>query len=247
MKRHILVIAALSAVPFASVAHATPMIAVNITHDASPSPAPPTVSTTDLINQGRPSLGTVTPVNYTPYSTASISTLNDGTSGAWSNVDPQDTAVTTQSTDWSVIYNLIGSPTGYSISQVNVFSLWSNDFTSQNYSIGISTVSNPTFVSLVPDVLASDSTNEFASAVESLVTDSSGTLASGVTAIELTFHATPQSFQGNTPTDQAAYREIDVLGSATAVPEPTLLFPLITTALGFVTLRRAGRPPKIRA
>jgi hypothetical protein len=178
-----------------------------------------TVSSTDLINQGGPSLASESNTAFTSYAGSSIQTLNDGTSGGY-NINPTATAVDITEPSFSVTYmlNLTNAPHGYDLNTINVLSTWNVDYLNQRYAINYSTVADP------DNFTASLGTFEFdqsqftdGAAILSTLTDSTGTLATNVAGIEFT------SLQDSVYGHLAAYREVDVLGAPTAaVPEPAM-------------------------
>ncbi len=204
---------------------------------------PLAVSSTDLVNAGQPSLGSVSWEGFTAFTsgtTSSPAVLNDGADGGW-NLTAGNTAVTTQAIPWSLTYTLDLSEAalGYDITGVDVMSLWTNDFVNQHYSVEISTLTVPVFTPLTGPVVALTATSggSAGSSIRSSIReDGSGILASGVTGIRFVFEAQANPFGAQRI---AAYREVDVFGHAT-IPEPS------TAGLGLVaaglTIMRRLRP-----
>ncbi|MDB6077703.1 MAG: GDSL-like Lipase/Acylhydrolase [Akkermansiaceae bacterium] len=209
--------------------------------DGGDSPGVPiTVSGTDLVNAGQPTLGSVSSSDFTAYGDASIAVLNDGLDGGWNSIS-SNTAVTTQTTPWALTYmlNLAGAPNGYDISRIDVMSLWTIDYVNQHYSVLISTTSNPAFTVLdanVTTTTASSQSGAGSSLLSSLTDNSpSGVIASNVTGIQFVFEAVPDPTSAGEE-HQAAYREVDVFG-VSSIPEPAA-GTLSLIGLGVILRRR---------
>ena len=139
------------------------------------------------------------------------------------------------STNPSITYSF-ASPTGVSLSSVNVISGWANNppFSHQKYQVLVSFVGSPAaFVSLANidfDPWASNPAGPGgSSSTQVTLTDNAGALATGVAAIQFKFldHGQPGG---------QVFREIDVTGAAVSVvPEPASLSLL---AIGGLTLLR---------
>jgi hypothetical protein len=124
-----------------------------------------------------------------------------------------------------------GSATGYNITSIISAYGWHDhaSFSDQDYSISYSTVANPNvFVTLTsvaynPFDPANDNANAGGqyNSSQVTVTDSTGVLASGVTALEFTF--TPYFNVAGLEQSGQVVREIDVNGVATVLPEPGAL------------------------
>lgn len=198
------------------------------------------VSSTDLVNAGQATLASVSSSGFTAFTsgtTSSPNVLNDGSTGGW-NIGAGNTAVTVQSTPWSLTYslNLSSAAFGYDITGIDVMSLWTNDFVNQRYTVEVTTLTVPAFTTLTGPVIALTATSggsAGSSLRSSIREDDSGILASGVTSLRFVFEAQNNPFGVSRI---AAYREVDVTGLAT-VPEPsTRGFGLL--ASGLVLLRR---------
>lgn len=224
--------AMIAAVFTASSLVAAPIVAIFESPDTAPG-IPQSVSSSDLVDDISPALLSETSSGHTSFSGSSPDVLNDGSpggspDGGW-NLNANEGAVTTQSTPWTLTYMLDTSiaPQGYNLTQIEAMSLWTNDYVNQHYSVSVTTISNPTFTGLINDVIADTMNGQAASSLKSVITDSSGILASHVTGIQFEFET------GSNGT-MAAYKEIDVFGYA-AVPEPTtcllVLFGCSTLAL----------------
>ncbi len=141
--------------------------------------------------------------------------LTNGLFGTGGN--PLDTAQTVSignnvTLSWQL--DLGASPDGYDITGINVYSGWRDAGRDrQDYTARYATVADPgNFV----DIASVSGFNPSPSnSGESLITDDTGLIASGVGEIQLFFPGQENGYSG--------YREIDVLGSAVAgpaVPEP---------------------------
>jgi hypothetical protein len=206
------------------------------------------ISATDLINLGQPSFvssaNTVPPVNM-PTLEFAIAGTNDGLTASYVTdsagavahntwylyEDPATTLTYTLNTDPGTG----GSATGYDITGVNVFAGWQNAllFTHQVWTMRVATLENPTFTDVQPVDFTSPSD---AKASMISLTDSTGTIASGVTAVQ--FYVQKKVTDPNDGNLGIVFREIDVLGAAT-VPEPGTIAMLgIAALLGLAAIRR---------
>lgn len=200
------------------------------------------ISSTDLVQAGAASLGSVT-ASRTP--TFPVSGVNDG-SGAhsggvsyWGGAAPAAVDLT---------FNLTGSATGYDISSVNSIFGWSDvryRHAAQNWELYVQTVSNATFTQIGSVHLNPwGAYDGAAGSTQVTMTGSTGLLASGVTAIR--FHLLPYGALGDTgyTAEVGVIRELDVFGQATgavnpaSVPEPGTVALLGLCATALVASRR---------
>jgi hypothetical protein len=200
------------------------------------------VSAVDLVNQGRPTLASATFANFAPFTdpsgTSSPNLLNNGSNDGW-NADAIHTAVTTQTTPWTLTYtlNTTGASLGYDITGIDVMSLWNNDYVNQRYSVEVTTIAVPSFTALfgpvTTDTVTFTGPNVGSSLMSSVRDNTTGLLASGVTGLRFTFQS-----EANPAGAQiiAAYREVDVFGAA-SVPEPASAGLLLLGA-GLAAIRR---------
>lgn len=192
------------------------------------------ISTTDLINVGQPTWdGTIIASTAPSFS---INGSNDG-------LDDDGTGSGVGLTFWNsgatqtLTFNLAGSATGYDITSIVSIYGWANGahrFSEQNYSISFATVGNPTltlFDSIAYDPFG-DSDGDAASSKVTWTEDTTNVLASGVTAIRFTFTSSDSSAV------VGVIREIDVFGSATAIPEPSSITLFGFAGLALVLRRR---------
>ncbi|HET6251465.1 MAG TPA: PEP-CTERM sorting domain-containing protein [Tepidisphaeraceae bacterium] len=197
------------------------------------------VSGTDLVNQGQSTLsGSATYSGFTTYAGSSPTVLNDGTAGTGA-VNAAESAVTTQGTDWVLTYNLntAANPSGFKLTEIDTVSWWNSDYVNQSYTLAYSTIDNPaSFTNILGNFSLSATagqSNVAQVALKIALTDSTGTLATGVAGLQFTFHPIANGTYGD---HQGGYREVDVFGSA--VPEPGSLGLL---ALGGMMLIRRRR------
>ena len=196
------------------------------TVDGSQVAIPP--ATDDLINAGQPTLAGEDHQGYTPFTwqgTSSTAALNDGILGQ-DNINT-DTAFDLDGT-WVSTYllNTALHPGGYDITENRTISGWAANRANQSFELLFATVDKPNdFVSYGT---FSYSPNNTGSAMIDL-TDSTGTIATGVAAVRF-----------NVLNAGTVYREFDVFGQATPVPEPASLLTLLCAA-GLL------RPPRRRS
>ena len=175
------------------------------------------VSSTDLINQGQPSLGTVIHTNYNNFSTFSIGGLNDGLIGAATTQSPEATFDLDGS--WTSEFNLVTllpNTLGYTITEIRTNVGWIGDRAGQEFSIEYSQVGSAAFLPLdanpltVPiDRFALYFTSTGSSSIS--ITDTTGAVLTGVDAIRFTFYDPATG-------SASVYREIDVFGFEDFIP-----------------------------
>lgn len=135
-------------------------------------------------------------------------------------------------------FDLSINTAGYDLSAIRTFASWDDGRDGQSYHVLYSTVSaQSTFTSLYTlDPYNPSGFGGLATTVVQL-TSSSGALATNVAALQFVF----TGFESG----GTAYREFDVIGAASAVPEPST-YAAIAGALSFigVVLRRRSRTPR---
>jgi hypothetical protein len=203
------------------------------------------ISATDLINLGQPSYismnATVPPVNAGTGLAFGNNGTHDGAAASYAT-DPvgavaKDTWYLWTDPSTTLTYTLNtnpltgGSAAGYDITAVKAFAGWQDAdlFQSHLWTLRVATLTNPIFtdVQSVNYIPNSGSKSSMVS-----ITDSTGKIASGVTAVQ--FYVQQPGGLG------IVFREIDVLGTA-SVPEPGTLGLLAVAAMsivGYVTMRR---------
>lgn len=127
-----------------------------------------------------------------------------------------------------------GSATGYDISSIISTTGYTVNRVSQNYDVRAHLVSG-TWVDLcttngsVGEYTSYDPSWMATEEVQVTFNNAGSAMVTGVAALEFTFHDSSNSGYAN-GAPEAVYREIDVLGTATATPEPGTII-LLTTAL----------------
>lgn len=183
------------------------------------------ISTSDLIQNGASSLGSVVASLPGDFSYLGANNGNAAhTSGLsyWAG-NPGSVSLT---------YNLTGSGTGYDISSVNSIYGWQDvryRHAAQRYEVLVQTLLNPVFTQIAAvDYHPWGAYDPAPGSTQVTLTDTTGLLATGVTAIQFVLH--PYMYQGATgyTGEIGVVREFDVFGSASsapvaAVPEPSML------------------------
>lgn len=170
-------------------------------------------STTDLINQGQPTLLSQTPSGYNGYNGASTAALNDGGVGLY-NTNP-GTAVDLDGV-WSTVFtlNTSANTSGYDITQIATIGGWHVYANSQRYDVWYNTAANSTFVSLGTFSINGGSPAQPGGSSKITLTDSTGVIARWVKQLRFDVHASPDPFH--------VYREFDVIGTASSTAAPRL-------------------------
>ena len=132
-----------------------------------------------------------------------------------------------------VEFDTTASPAGYDITEIATIASWS-DRTGQAYSVSYSLVGSPTTFVPITTINGLDNdgyVNGFTNNVvnELSITDASGLVASGVAAVKFDFLDDDISWN--------VYREVDIFGSPTPVPEPSRAI-LVGVGLALCGLRR---------
>jgi MYXO-CTERM domain-containing protein len=130
--------------------------------------------------------------------------------------------------DTSLIYNLdlAASPLGYNITDINTYSGWRDGGRDdQDYIVLLSFVSDPGV--FIP--IANVDTSSANGSSQVLINAGGAVIASGVAAIQFAFLGTENGYVG--------YREFDVIGTKTTIPEPASAL-LGMMGLGMLALRR---------
>ena len=173
------------------------------------------ISSTDLINAGQPTLSSVA-ATATP--TFPLSGLNNGSATT-------DTTTLTYwgnppaSVDVTFTLNTSTNTRGYDLTGVTKFNGWGDStsrYGNQKFNVLISTVDTPTTFNLLKSVTYTPfATSDVASGASKVtLTDTTGILATRVAAIQFHFVPIP-----GTTAEIGVFREINVAGSATPVPE----------------------------
>jgi hypothetical protein len=143
-------------------------------------------------------------------------------------------------------FDLTGSATGYDIDSIASVAGWSSNthnHAAQSYDVQVSLVGSAAYTSLnitgpaaLGGIVSYDpfAGNIGASSTRVTVTDdSSGPIASGVDSIRFILISTPDNI-----TNDTVYKEIDVFGTATVVPEPSSTLLLGLGGLALILRRR---------
>ncbi len=191
----------------------------------------PAVSATDLING---SAGVVTGAALAGQEDTSTD-VNDLTNGTFGlpNLPAGLPETVSISNNTTITYSLntIAFPAGYNITGVDVYAGW-RDSGRDNIDVSVlfSTVANPLVFNTYHTVSFAAGAGGGAS---SLITDTTGLLATNVAAVRFTFPTQENGYVG--------YRELDVHGvGVQAIPEPTSLAALSLGGLALLRRRRTA-------
>ena len=199
------------------------------------------VLATDLVNSGQSTLAGVNVTGYTPVTTPAKSIdapdyiLSDGSNGGFTWLDPSMVTEGAFDVDgaFTVTYNLntAVNTAGYDLKTIRTFTAHLDNRVSQFYTVAVKYVGDNVFTDLLM-VERPYSGGNFQAQVVTLENDiGAGTtpFATGVAAIR--FDINP----GTAPA--SVWREIDVLGTASAVPEPGTF---VLSACGLLSLLTYG-------
>jgi hypothetical protein len=215
---------------------ATAQAAINQTNDISHgTQAAYTASSTDLINDGQPSLLSESFSDFTVGFAPGIgpgdpSVLNNGLIGGVD--DYTQVAFEESQTGYQVDYILDTSTNifGYEITEIQTIIAWSHPSrVGQRITVLYSVVGDASYTSLGEFTLPRP-TETGSYSTRMTLTDSSGTIATNVDALRFMLGGLAGLGQ--------MYREIDVFGAAVPVPEPAAAGLL---AIGLIGLRRRRR------
>lgn len=163
--------------------------------------------------------------------TVDISRLYDGALGTYGssglggdgqyNVMPNNVTIT-------FTFDLTTNTAGYDLSTIRTFASWDSGRNGQSYEVRYSTADAPTSFSTLYTIATYNPSDSTTMVQLSTI---SGNLASNVAALEFVFTGFENSGTG--------YREFDVLGAASVVPEPSTYTAFVGLAVfGLVFLRR---------
>lgn len=186
------------------------------------------------VNPGNVLPSPVTAVNNDLLQTSLLSVVGEGpgnvrngtTGTASENAGANPASVWGQTTTTYTL-NTVTATLGYNITAINVFSGWNDTRADQSYRLFYSLVGSAAFIQLGGDIIAGAGTNTNPSSTLTRTFDTTGAaILSGVDEIRFVQFDGPASFDGT----GTVYREFDVIGSATTIPEPA------TAALGLLAL-----------
>jgi hypothetical protein len=197
------------------------------------------ISTIDLIQAGSPTLAG--PVVASVPGTFSETGSNNGdavhNSGLsfWGGQHPGGVDLT---------YTLAGSPTGYDITSINSIYGWQDSryrHAAQEWTVLATTLDNPVY-SLASVVFAPFAAGDGAAGSTQVnLTDSSGLLATGVTALRFHLDTYASAGQPGYTGEIGVVREFDVFGAPTSgVPEPATATLSLLAFGGLMCRRRRG-------
>ena len=225
MKARIACLAALAPLAFASPAAAT--VQVDNTTQLNTGF---TVSDSDLLQTSVASIETTG--NFNEFASAGVSTLTDGTFGTL-GPNPSQVALAASA---SIIFNFASAQT---ITQIATYAGWDSFRGGQSYTVSYATFGSPNDFVTLASVFNNANGNGGNNNTRAVITDTSGVLASNVGRIRFTFN-------NDLLFGAAAYRELDVFGSASVgggeVPEPAA-WAMMIFGFGMVgmSLRRRTR------
>ena len=127
--------------------------------------------------------------------------------------------------------SLTGAEFGYDLTSIETFTGWCDDRVGQKYWVEVSVVGSDEFTTLASVNQPYDA--QVNTAMRIALTDSTGTLASGVDSIRFNFQQTGES----PPADGSVWREVDVVGTA-AIPEPAVATLIGLVGVGALVVRR---------
>jgi len=160
------------------------------------------------------------------------------------------TAVTGSGTPWTLTVTLNTTNTnGFTITGLDAFTGWTNDYVNQAYSVSYSTVSDPTdFISLGSFAASNTNPNppqngsSSATTLETLLTPAVGQtdIATNVAALQYTFTQGAAEGPGDDVGHIEAYTELEAFGSA-AAPEPSTYAMIGLGLAGLILVARFRR------
>ena len=175
------------------------------------------ITTNDLILAGHTStLSSVTaPATNSGFGATGF---YDGSAAASSNFSYYDNVAGAGQLPQDYIFtlNTTTSPNGYDISSIQSIAGWGDhSLGNQNFDIFVKTLSNPTFTQVGGDFTNAGLGGTGGSATMTTITDSTGTVLSGVTAIQFHLLGTNLNNQAGS-NGGTVYRDVEVIGTASA-------------------------------
>jgi hypothetical protein len=173
------------------------------------------------------------PLNYGSTGTINIDTL--GTAGNVGSISIVEGAIYTITFDFDISLNAFG----YDIANIRTFSGWSDGRVYQDFSVAYHLVGAPlsSYISLGSFSKTSGALGGGGNSILLDITDDTGVLASRVDSLRFTINRVNVSPFGLIGT---SYREIDVFGAATVIPEPETSGFFLLGCLIFLLARKHG-------
>ncbi len=126
----------------------------------------------------------------------------------------------------TIVFNTTVNTAGYNITGITTYAGHSENgsaLANQKYTLEYRQVGSASFTSLglVSNTPFDNANTDLAAATRIAITDSTGTIVSGVDAIRITYLSHGFT-NGNTSVDGTLYKEVDVFGTAATIPPPAL-------------------------
>jgi len=190
-----------------------------------------TVSNSDLIEGTLPTVNNLDLLRVEEgVTTNDPAALTNGSFGPPGLTDPNEVVAIHSGAELTYNLDTSTNTAGYDITNINTYAGWRDGGRdAQDYSIFYATVTDPlTFLALINynPTLGCPSWGCDASDSAVFLSDDSGILVSGVASLRFNFDQTENGYVG--------YREIDVIGTASAVPEPSTMLLLGVALVGLV-------------
>lgn len=213
------------------------------------------IANNDLANSGQASFSSAA-LDKTPFfGTAALlgdglSPLTDGTGqgvgGARTVYMPETFgSVGKLPFTYTITFNTTVNTLGYDITTINTFAGWNQNgsaMANQKYEVLVSTVADAGFLSLGTFEYSpfNNANTAETGATKVTLTDTNGIIASGVDQIRFIFmpHGYDNTGIGTAGVNGTVYHEVDVIGLATTVPEPSIA---MLGAFGAMALLRRRR------
>jgi len=167
------------------------------------------ISSSDLVNTGQPTYAGGS-MDTTPL-IGSFTALTDGTG---STTDTSKIMFKNAGWPTTLTFNLNvnpatgGSANGYNISKIQTIGGWTVSFVDQRYTVWVKTVGSSSYVQVGGNFYDSTVTGA-TNSTKTVITDSTGTLASNVQSIQLVYSAPVNGSAG-----VLALQEVDIIGKA---------------------------------